>query len=196
MFERVAKYAEKIFLRLKTVLPKKSKKSRKGSNAPMPIVFYFSIFMLCLFVVSSHLTGGLFAKYMTYDAAGDDARVAKFEIVDGLSTYGENISIALDTPGKPVTLSVQLQNKSEVTVSYTVKATKITDNLTIDFSVGGHKENVKKGSETQIVSSVLPPNMDSPISMDISVILSENTDPNRAGMPELIEIVVVTEQVD
>lgn len=85
--------------------------------------------LLCLVLISSHFTFGLFAKYTSSAAAEDSARVALFRV----ETELDRISLSIDEGEEPEltlggefeTQSVQIpfsiMSSSEVQVGYSVK---------------------------------------------------------------------------
>lgn len=50
----------------------------KELNKKQPILFYIGLCTLCLVLITTHMTGGLFARYTASANGSDSARVAKF----------------------------------------------------------------------------------------------------------------------
>lgn len=90
-------------------------KTNRKVNIPMCA----ALILLCLVLVSSHLTSGLYARYTSSSTGSDSARVAKFEVET--SGADENISVTADNSGSNNgTYIITIENKSEVAVSYNV----------------------------------------------------------------------------
>lgn len=90
--------------------------------------------LLCLTLFSAHFTSGLYAKYTATATGSDSARVAKFEV----NFTKEN---PLDTPPVVITSSevtdnafeFNIDNQSEVAVSYTLALTQGIPGVTATF---------------------------------------------------------------
>lgn len=87
-------------------------------NRKVNIPMCAALILLCLVLVSSHLTSGLYARYTSSSTGSDSARVAKFEVET--SGANENISVTADTDSSQngTTYTITIENKSEVAVSY------------------------------------------------------------------------------
>ena len=98
----------------------------KQSNRNTPIVFCVAMVLLCAVLFSSHLTGGLYARYTTSATANDEARVARFdvtvtEITDaGINPEGSDLTINYFENKNEATYSITIASNSEVAVSYDV----------------------------------------------------------------------------
>lgn len=92
-----------------------------------PIVFRLGVILLCLFMMSFHLMGGLYARYSTSASMSASARVAKFDCeVNYLSTGygGDNMVIDDKTDWKQVYAVIdefEVHNSGEVAFSYELK---------------------------------------------------------------------------
>lgn len=90
-----------------------------------PFVFYAGMVLLCLVLFSAHLTSGLYARYTSTSSAGDNARVAKFDITHNI-TDSQPADIDLHF-FKSEDLSdnfiFEVQSNSEVSVKYDVIVT-------------------------------------------------------------------------
>ena len=92
-------------------------------NKKTPFVFYASMVLLCLVMISSSMTGGLFARYTTSVTGSDSARVAKFDvsITDLTST---NLSLnSFDQDKLSANTTFTVTSNSEVTVKYSLVVT-------------------------------------------------------------------------
>ena len=102
---------------------------RKTSERP-PVVFQVGIALLCLLMVSFHLMGGLYARYGTSASSSASAIVAKFEFSDNFAAQTQSLAVSL-APGESETLSLQVENNGECTISYRVIVENLTSNLPI-----------------------------------------------------------------
>ena len=86
-------------------------------NRKVNIPMCAALILLCLVLVSSHLTSGLYARYTSSSTGSDSARVAKFAVET--SGADENISVKTGTSDPDTTsYTITIENKSEVAVSY------------------------------------------------------------------------------
>ena len=88
-----------------------------------PLVFYAGMVLLCLVLFSAHLTSGLYARYTSTSSAGDNARVAKFDISSAKKTEDVDFNITLDFFDPQMQsdyIEFEVFSSSEVTVSYDV----------------------------------------------------------------------------
>lgn len=167
--------------KVNSICTKKARNDARRPHAPIPTVLYFSLIMLCVFLLSTHLTGGLFARYTTHRSGDDQARVASFNVEDSLTVVSDYIVVTLDTPGVAYNVPVQVHNKSEVAIKYTVRIENITKNLPV----------------TIIPSSVLsldPGESSTPVS--IPVMLPEGISPAYAGKTDVLRVDILIEQID
>lgn len=88
-------------------------KTNRKVNIPMCV----ALVLLCLVLVSAHLTSGLFARYTSSSTGSDSARVAKFEVVTTGSTSGISVKTGTSDPDT-TSYTITIENKSEVAVSY------------------------------------------------------------------------------
>jgi hypothetical protein len=88
-----------------------------------PFVFYAAMVLLCLVLFSAHLTSGLYARYTSTSSAGDNARVAKFDVSSAKNTEKVDFKIDLDffDPQKQSDyIEFDVFSSSEVAVRYDV----------------------------------------------------------------------------
>ena len=105
-------------------------------NIPMTL----ACVLLCLTLISTHMTGGLFARYTTSAAGADSARVAKFDLLFGKTDDPATIICQRDaTNSGAYTLTVT--NSSEVAVSTTLT-------VLLDRDLEGKMEMVLKQEDT------------------------------------------------
>lgn len=89
--------------------------------------------LLCLTLLSVHLTSGMMARYSTTVSGSDSARVAKFELKE-TGSFSQDLYLEYQ-PGMNKTYTIVLENHSEVTVDCTVTVKRLSDNmpLTVTF---------------------------------------------------------------
>ncbi len=155
----------------------------KQLNQKTPWVFRLGVTLLCVMLMTTHLTGNLYARYSTTDSGSDSARVAKFEVTDTWQdgdTAVQNFAVSL-APGESKYYTVAIQNKGEVAVKYTVKLDNTTNNLPIE--------------DAEIQLAELNPNANATTVFTISWPKSE-TDESYVGQMDIFQITVTVEQVD
>ncbi len=83
-------------------------------------ILYFACLLCCLVVITTSMTGNIYAKFVASESAADSARVAKFD-VSVSNTYGETPSeIKLATGATTASYSFTVTSNSEVAVKYDV----------------------------------------------------------------------------
>ena len=107
---------------------------KRKINIPMLL----AIVLFYLTVLSTHLTGGLFARYVTKADGTDSARVAKFDV----QTTGDSGDYAL-----------LVENKSEVAISYTITV----EVNPIDFGIIVTLEDTELNTNSATTLTVTPP---------------------------------------
>lgn len=109
----------------------------KGRRGQVNIPLCAAAVLLCLTLLSTHLVGGLYARYTTTASGSDGARVAKFSITETKNgaLFTEDFTVST-VPGETA-YTVSVENNSEVAVAYTVSVTNTTGNVPYIFSVNG-----------------------------------------------------------
>lgn len=104
----------------------------KKESRPTNWILYLAGILLCLTLVSVHLTAGLYARYTTSATTEDAARVARFDVTE----TGELKCFFSETicPGESVEKEVLVSNNSEVAIAYTILAVNQYENLPLEFS--------------------------------------------------------------
>lgn len=85
----------------------------KKHNIPMCV----ALLLLLLTLVTTHITGGLFARYAVTQGGADSARVAKFQVLAAPSQDLLTVDCATDTDG---VYHFTVTNHSEVAAGYSV----------------------------------------------------------------------------
>ncbi len=104
----------------------------KKRHAKVNIFMCAAAVLLCATLFSTHLVGGLYAKYTTTATSTNDARVAKFSITQSFLKDGSELSDIIKAeikPGSTQSVHLKIENNSEVAVEYTIKLTNVTGNL-------------------------------------------------------------------
>lgn len=111
----------------------------KKSNRKAPFLTYLGAVVLALFLISSSVTSGVYARYSSGPvSSSDEARTAQFDVSETVSITcgGANLNWTADDiqfiPGKDLTYTFTVRNDSEVAVKYSVRAQNITGNLPIN----------------------------------------------------------------
>ena len=144
--------------------------------------------LILLVVVTSLAVVNLAAKYRTKTGEGEGSRIAKFEITEaGVSTI--DISGLDFYPGYYATHELQIHNKSEVAINYTVTASNIGD-LPLEFEIDG---NV--GSPLNF-TKLLVPNGENKVYNLVVRWPEEFNDPAYSGKVDLVKITVNAVQAD
>ena len=160
--------------------------NRKASKINIPM--FVACVLLCLTLISVHMLGGIYAKYISKSEGDDSARVAKFSITDG-NAYLSAEPILEIAPGERL-LTVEVENNSEVAVDYIVTFENMTDNIPLKFSVGG--------SEPQLFGCSVPTALAPGASATVTakVIFEKEGALGYIGMVDKIGITLTAEQID
>ena len=120
------------------------------SNTKQPWVFYVGVMVLCCFLVSTHFTGGLYARYSTTAYGEDSARVAKFDATSNIATMATPIDLSFfDTSKFFCSFGFEVKSNSEVAVKYDVIVTmppEVSSYEWLEVSIsldGGVTETIK-----------------------------------------------------
>ncbi len=92
------------------------------SNKRTPPIFYVGLVMLVLVLFSTHMTGGLYARFISRAEGSDDARVAKFDVAyQQVDAVPMKIELDFFDPGKRQdSIQFVVVSTSEVAVKYDV----------------------------------------------------------------------------
>ena len=91
--------------------------------------------LLCLTLLSVHLSSGLYSRYSSTVSGSDSARVAKFEVKDA-GTFSKDLYLEY-IPGVSDDYTVVIENHSEVAVKCSVTVKRLSNNIPMDVSVSG-----------------------------------------------------------
>ena len=95
----------------------------KKNKMKAPVIFYIAVLVLCLTMISTSLSGGFFAKYVTQVQDTDAARVAKYDVtVSDLAP--DNLVLDSYDPNKlEGNMDFTVTSNSEVAIKYSVIVT-------------------------------------------------------------------------
>lgn len=100
----------------------------KKHNIPM----IAAIILLTLTMITTHMTGGLFARYTTTASGSDSARVAKFDVKCEVKNVNNDTNTANYDPNENQ-VTVLVTNYSEVAVKYRLEIVSHPEmNATVD----------------------------------------------------------------
>ncbi|MBE6972008.1 MAG: hypothetical protein E7446_07850 [Ruminococcaceae bacterium] len=107
----------------------------KKRGGAIGISLCFAVVLLYLTVFSLHTSGGgIYARYSSEVEGEDSARVARFEVTETGTVLTNDIVEAM-IPGETVIRTVSVENRSEVTVKYSVTLVNLTGNLPLALSL-------------------------------------------------------------
>lgn len=106
------------------------------------IILRIAAVLLILVLFTFGMISGWYARYITTESGGDEARVAKFKVVETGELLTENLEIDI-VPGGEQEITVTVENASEVAISYTIDADNPYHNLPLGFKV-------RSGETTQL----------------------------------------------
>lgn len=154
--------------------------------ARVNIPFCIAVVLLCLTLISMHLTSGLFARYSTSVTDDDSARVAKFEVTTGDEVFVDTFLFEVAPNISVDYISPLITNNSEVAVKCTATAVNKTGNIPSLVSTPGEAVTIapdESGTCTmKIIWNVENDDLESAS--------------DYAGMVDLIEVTIRVEQVD
>jgi len=165
-------------------------KMKTDKNIPI----YAAVLLLCMTLISSYFTSGVYANYATGSQSSDNARVAKFSIV-GEGVLFQPIEANL-IPGMVETANLNIHNNSEVAVEYTVTVTNATNNLPLHLRmIKTDSSQNKEGNNITFTEQQLPGDHTDHYTLYIDW-RPEDDDPALMGMVDYIAVTVTAVQID
>lgn len=140
--------------------------------------------LLCLTLLSVHLSSGMFARYSITRSGSDSARVARFA-VDDTGTFTQDLYLEYN-PGLSNTYTVVIENHSEVSVKCSATVERLSNNIPVEVTVSGDVTDV-----------TFAPN--DPTGKTISLTLNWPTEKNDAAYSyevDAFRVTVLAEQID
>ena len=104
----------------------------KQSNIKTPLVFCIGVALLCAMLITSHMMGGLYARYHSSGTGSATASVAKFSV--SCSSDSDTTKTLEIGSEETVTYSFTVTNTSDVTIQYTI----VIENLPQGVNVSGN----------------------------------------------------------
>ena len=144
--------------------------------------------LLCLTLLSLHLTAGLYARYTTSGQASDTARVAAFKVVDTPSVLEETVNFVA-SPGELV-YTIHIDNQSETAIAYTFGVENVYGNLPLRFSVNNSAPTVGSASLSMNMAA------DSSATLTLSVLWEQEGSAAYIGMVDMLRFTVEAAQID
>ena len=156
----------------------------KKSNTNMPIAFYAGLLVVFLTFFSVHMSSGLYARYTTQASGEDSARVAKFDL--SASQISEESLLVELGPGETKSYTFEFTNSGETTLRYKIILTNTTQNLPLVLN--GATGIVPMGETVENVTCT--------IAWPMNTETGNPTNPQYAGMVDVVKVNVIVEQVD
>lgn len=162
------------------------------------IIMTLATILLCLTLISSYLTAGMYARYVSSDSSSDSARVATFRVTE---TGNLTRSFAAELiPGETYIIPINVANESEVAISYTITIKNETNNLKLlKFSLG-RKGGTRVPMTSQPDGSYLYTdciNASAASSYEIEILWTPSGDALAyMGYVDLITVILTATQVD
>ena len=160
--------------------------NRKASKINIPM--FVACVLLCLTLMSLHLMGGIYARYVSVSEGSDSARVAKFGISENKTAFSE--TFLLSTRPGVENMEIAVENDSEVAVAYTVTVKNTTNNIPYSFSIGGGAPEFSSCTST---ANLAP---DSNATVTVSAIWDAEGALDYMGMVDLITVSIIAQQID
>lgn len=123
----------------------------KSKHSFSEIVLTCASILLCFTIVSSYLTAGIFARFVSSDTASDSARVATFN-VDKQGALTTSFAAEF-VPDVPCYKEIVVQNKSEVAIEYTITILNKSNNMDLWFRFGTDEDDLRKNTLTPEVAT-------------------------------------------
>lgn len=152
-------------------------------------ILILSLILLCLTLISTHMTAGLYARYTSTGSGEDSARVAKFDVTES-GTLTETMVLSVIPGEKYHVGEVVVANNSEVAVAYTITVKKATDNLPIKLFF----EEGNKGEKITHTGTITPGNPGTTFTLFSD--WTENKGTEYMGRVDKLEITLKAEQID
>lgn len=167
---------------------------QKKTGRRLPLVAWLGYLLVVTFVV----TGVTFSGYVTRTNGGDSARVAKFDVTEGIpDTYTTELQGMY--PGSEETLEFTVKSESEVAVAcYMILTT--TQNLPVEYYItsGDVTETVVLEEKTQF-ATLQPGTKDASFTLNVkwpNTVDSEWDAETYMYLADAITLTLVTEQID
>ena len=170
----------------------------KKFNKITPAVFYITLVLFAVVLLTTHLSGGIYAKYTSTVEASSTARVAAyvFELTNADQT--ETVPVTYTANGDGI-YKIEVSNTDgtricEVSQTYTVTVENLTGNVNFTFTLYSDADcqNPIEGTPT----GTLPAGVEETDYIYLKITLPENADHSLAYEIDLLNISVSAEQID
>lgn len=169
-------------------------KARKVRNAMKQRfsnwIWYLAGILLCLVMLTTHLTSGLYARYTTSSAFEDSARVAVFEVSQKGTLMENGLQVSM-APSEDKDYTLIVNNKSEVDIRYYISLENKTKNLPLTFTV----ESTPMNTADTVFQGEVGLGEQATYNLKITWPAGEN-DLARMGMVDLVLVKLTAEQID
>jgi len=170
--------------------------AEKNKSPMMNIPMVMALILLCLTLISTHFTAGLYARYVSRAAGSDSARVAKFNITESVFYDGNshqlNSSFSVGiTPDDTAVIVFTVNNQSEVTVKCSILVENVYRNIPFEMKMNG--VNSVNGL-LEVNNIYLSSNASEDFSLDI--VWSKEGALEYIKKTDLVRITLIVEQVD
>lgn len=161
-------------------------------------IIYTLTVLLCLVLSSFWLMCNIYAKYSAQASGSDDARVAKFEVAETDNQLAQQIKLEA-YPGFEEVYKVNVTNKSEVAIQYTIDVKNQYGNLPLKIQMldSGNNEISTKSAE---ISAQDQTSQEYKLKIswpkEESDLSESPQNPDYAGKVDVIEITLKTVQKD
>ena len=116
----------------------------KSNRAPSFTIMHFALILLCVVLISSYATGGLYAKYKSGTSADDSARVIKFgelTLTEENSPSGNNTWIVV--PGVDISKNPLVSFEGSEASTFVFVEVTVSNGWTFDSASGRFSYNGK-----------------------------------------------------
>lgn len=175
----------------------------KKSNKRAPLVFYFGVFVLCMTLFSSHMTGGLYARYTSSASGSDEARVAKFDVSVGFPDKTKFDLNCYDASKQSIqyeiTVTPTVQNEVAVEYSLVVTFAEAPPSWLVLSIPGESAPSVTEGRTVYTFANIgtFSPMNTTPHTFTLTVTVPEGTPSTEAGNYNLAaKVSVEVTQID
>ena len=108
--------------------------------------------LLCLTLLSVHLTSGMFARYSATATGSDTARVANFQVTD-TGTFTKDLYLEYN-PGMSNKYDIVIENRSEVAVKCTVTVERLSNHIPMKVTLSGDITDVTFAPNDPVTKTV------------------------------------------
>jgi len=168
---------------------------------PHIIILRLAAVLLIMVMLSTSMVAGRYARYVSTASGSDTARVAVFNVEEGgslMNSFSEGLHDLY--PGQTIKKEIVVNNKSEVTIEYTVSAKSTYEFLPLEYtvSVGGNAENAENAENVKLpvpYRGTMAPGDEATITLNIEWPADKNN-VSYCGKVDMVEVTLNATQVD